>query len=262
MRPDPFTAFAAALVDPARAVPPGLIGRDHRPAGRRFAVYRNNVVVSLIDALAARFPVVAALVGAEFFRAAAGVFVRAAPPETPLLYAYGDGFADFLAGFAPAADIAYLADVARLEWAIGAAGTAADAAPLGRAALAGLSADAVAALRLDPHPSVRLVTSPWPILALWRAHQPGAAMPAIWPEGGESVLVLRDPTDRIVTVALDPGAARCLAGLLDGAAFGVAATLALAEAAPGAPCFDPGSFLLSLIDLDAVIGVTPGDPTP
>ncbi|MBP0650496.1 putative DNA-binding domain-containing protein, partial [Mycobacterium tuberculosis] len=69
MPPEIQAAIAAALVAPDRPVPAGLEGRDGRPAGRRFAVYRNNVVVSLIDALAARFPVVAMLVGDAFFRA-------------------------------------------------------------------------------------------------------------------------------------------------------------------------------------------------
>lgn len=252
MRPEHHAAFAAALLDPDSAVPAGLVGRD---ITRRFAVYRNNVVVGLVDALAARFPVVAALVGDDFFRAMAAVFARAEPPRSALLFRYGDGFADFLDRFPPAAEIGYLADVARLEWAMGEAAVAADAAVLGRADLAGLAPEALLGARIDPHPSLRCVASPWPILSLWRAHQPGATPPDVWPESGETVAVLRDRADRITSIALDAGEAACLDALRAGQNFAAAAEAGLAAA----PDFDPGPFLLTLIDLDAIVGVTPGD---
>jgi hypothetical protein len=59
---------------------------------RRFAVYRNNVQHGLTRALAARFPVVEALVGAEFFTAMARVFAAEAPPRDPVLLRWGDAF--------------------------------------------------------------------------------------------------------------------------------------------------------------------------
>lgn len=258
MRPERADAFAAALLDPDQPAPTGLLGRDGRAAGRRFAVYRNNVVVGLVDALAARFPVVAALVGDDFFRAMAAVFARAEPPRSPLLFRYGDGFPAFIEDFPPAAAIGYLADVARLEWAMGEAAVAADAPALGRGDLAALSPEVLLTAPLALHPSLRCVASPWPILALWRAHLPGARPPEVWPEGGETVLVLRDRGDRIVTVALNAGEAACLDGLRAGASFGAAAEAGLAVAAD----FDAGGFLLTLVDFDAVVGVRAGDFTP
>ena len=75
------SAFADALLDPARPCPPGLRTWNGSDPARRLAVYRNNVVSSLIDALADTFPVVQRLVGTEFFRAMAGVF---APPAQRL----------------------------------------------------------------------------------------------------------------------------------------------------------------------------------
>jgi hypothetical protein len=72
-----------------------LIAWNGSDPARRFAVYRNNVVVSLIDALADTFPVTQELVGEDFFRAMAGVFVRHAPPTSALLAEYGEGFSGF-----------------------------------------------------------------------------------------------------------------------------------------------------------------------
>ncbi|MEZ5722575.1 MAG: DNA-binding domain-containing protein [Paracoccaceae bacterium] len=69
-----------------------MVDAAGRAAGKRFDVYRNNVVVSLSEALATGFPVVRKLVGEAFFSAMAGVFVRAHPPRSPVLTMYGEGF--------------------------------------------------------------------------------------------------------------------------------------------------------------------------
>ena len=77
--------FAAALLDPAAPCPPGLVTWNGSDAAQRFGVYRNNVTVSLIEALADTFPVVQQLVGQAFFHAMAGEFVRRSPPVSPIL---------------------------------------------------------------------------------------------------------------------------------------------------------------------------------
>ena len=109
--------FSKALLEPSQPTPQGVIRPDGKPAGKRFDVYRNNVVVSLIGALGDGYPAVRKTVGEKFFDAVASVYVRSHPPKTPLMIFYGDSFADFLDRFEPAQQIPYLADVARLEWA-------------------------------------------------------------------------------------------------------------------------------------------------
>ena len=89
--------FAGALLDPAAAVPMGIIGPDGLPTSRRFAVYRNNVVISLIEALQANFPAIRRLVGEEFFHGMAREFIIREPPSSPILLEYGAGFPDFVA---------------------------------------------------------------------------------------------------------------------------------------------------------------------
>jgi len=108
-------AFASALLDPARPVPSGLATWNGSDPVARFAVYRNNVVVSLVAALADTFPVVRELVGEEFFTAMARLYVAEQPPLSPVLAHYGDGFADWVVQFEPAAAVPCLADMARLE---------------------------------------------------------------------------------------------------------------------------------------------------
>lgn len=58
-------SFAPALLDPARSTPDGVTGPNGKAAGRRYDVYRNNVTVSLIDALAAIYPAVQRITGAD-----------------------------------------------------------------------------------------------------------------------------------------------------------------------------------------------------
>ena len=82
-----------------RPVPAAFKGAAQGRAERRFAVHRNTVAASLIEALQARFPVVQRLVGEDFFRAMARAFVALEPPSSPLLFLYGESFAAFIARF-------------------------------------------------------------------------------------------------------------------------------------------------------------------
>src|SRR5262245_24680154 len=112
----PFQSmFADALLDPEQPPPAGLGAPASVDPRRRFAVHRNNMVAGLVQALAARFPAVEKIVGAEFFNGMARAFVLAHPPRSPLLAHYGDVFPDFIDAFAPAGEVAYLGDVARIE---------------------------------------------------------------------------------------------------------------------------------------------------
>lgn len=151
--------FAAGLTAPDRHLPDGLAG----PAERRFAVYRNNVAVGLIRALETRFPAVRALVGEEFFCAAARDFIRRHPPASPLLTQFGDPLPGFLAGFGPAAELPYLADIARIEAARTRAYHAADLPRLDGGAFAALPPGALERLCVRLHPAVTVIRSPHPV---------------------------------------------------------------------------------------------------
>jgi hypothetical protein len=157
--------FATAVLDADAAVPGGLAGKSLASLTRRFGVYRNNVYASLIEVLQGRFPVTARLVGDEFFRAMARLYVEQAPPCSPVLLHYGAGFPEFVASFAPAEGVPYLADMAALEWARSAAYHAADAVPMPVEALAP-AVEHAAHVRLLLHPSLHLVSSAYPIVTI------------------------------------------------------------------------------------------------
>src|SRR5665213_1812162 len=84
--------FAAAMLDPGLPVPAGVVDPDGRVCPKRFGVYRNNVITGLIEALQDSFPAVCRLVGEEYFRAMARLYVTARPPRSPVLLQYGADF--------------------------------------------------------------------------------------------------------------------------------------------------------------------------
>ncbi|MET5013467.1 DNA-binding domain-containing protein, partial [Burkholderia pseudomallei] len=64
-------AFAPGLTHPSIGAPDDAIAPGHKRVARRYDVYRNNVTVSLIEALASIYPAVQRIVCVEFFRAMA-----------------------------------------------------------------------------------------------------------------------------------------------------------------------------------------------
>jgi hypothetical protein len=192
--------FASALLDAERPTPPEVAA-----AGRRFAVYRNNVRVSLTDALVARFPLCHTLVGDAFFRAMAARFIELCPPRSPILSVWGDELPEFIELFPPASGLPYLADCARLEVARTEAYHAADVTPLAPAALAAVAPEEWGDARLTLHPSVRVIASWHPVGSIWRMHVEAADPPQDWP--AEDVLVARPFSDVVVSVLPRGGAA-------------------------------------------------------
>lgn len=168
---DTQTAFAAALRDPALAVPDAVGPRERSVPQARFNVYRNNTAVSLGEAIGDTFPVVRELVGDAFFDAMARTYVDQNVPASPVLIDYGDTFPEFIDGFEQAASLPFLADVARVEWAWLQAYHAADRTPLNAEALQTIPPDSLGQVRLELHPSLHLLRSQWPAISIWSAHQ-------------------------------------------------------------------------------------------
>jgi hypothetical protein len=197
-------AFVRALLaeDPLAGVPPALARLAAQPG---FAVYRNTVLKGCIDALQANFPAVVRLVGEEWFRAAAAVYARQQLPTQPTLLSYGAGFAGFLASFAPAAELPYLPDVARLDRFWSEAHVARDEPPLRPSAIAQADLERVI---LRPHAAARWA---WfeqlPIFTIWQRNRDAAfdhdaAPEMVW--RSEGALITR-PGEAVQSVALDAG---------------------------------------------------------
>lgn len=234
--------FIAGVLDPERPAPQGLVDGQGRAAGKRFDVYRNNVASSLTDALEQAFPVILKLVGTDFFRALAGVYLRAHPPSSPLIMHYGAEMPGFLEQFPPVQTLPYLPDIARLEGAIRTAYHAADATPVPATALGEIDPERLGDVILRFAPATQIITSPFPIHGIWRANsEPGAPPPT---SEAQSVLITRPDMDPSVTLIPAP-ALPVLNALLAGTALGPAFDL-------GGEGFDPAALLGQLLGQGAI----------
>ena len=220
--------FAPALLDPDRPVPSLVSGPNGKSARKRYAVYRNNVTVSLIDALADVFPSTMRITGTDFFRAMARFHMRAAPPSSPLLFEYGHDFPDFIERYEYAKPVPWLADVARIERAWLDAYHAADAEPLAPQALGSVPANRLADTVLAPHPATRIVRSRFPATSIFVANRNDGPVGPIEVAGPEDALVTR-PHLEVMVRLLPPGGAVFLMRLIVGEPLGIAAAAALAD---------------------------------
>jgi hypothetical protein len=234
--------FAAALFDPDRALPDGLSAWNGSDPARRFAVYRNNVLSSLVSALAAKFPITAELVGTEFFNAMAAVFVREAPPQSRLLARYGEDFATFIDAFEPVASISYLGDVARFEAARLAVYRATDEAPLSANAFTVMAEADLAALRFRFLPACAILRSRFAVFSLFAAHRGDLDIGSVDPFRSEALLLTR-PHDEVIVTALESDQALFLDMLSHGATLGEA----LQSALDVSPAFNLTAALTALI---------------
>jgi len=243
--------FAAALIAPAVPaggaldVPPEIARLVAQPG---FAVYRNTVLKGCIDALQANYPAVSRLVGDEWFRAAAMIYAPANLPREPSLLGYGSDFPIYLATFEPAAELPYLAGVARLDRFWTEAHVARDEPPVAAAAVAEFAAPALARVVLHPHASARWA---WfddaPVATIWgRNRTPESIVSdaaSLAPDlewAAEGVLITRPRGAVLWTPLGKPGCA-----FLDACAAGGT----LAAAATAALYADPQADLAALMAL-------------
>jgi hypothetical protein len=152
------------------------------------------------------------------------VFAREHPPRTSWLDEFGTGFADFLATFAPAASLAYLPDVARLEWAVGRALHARDCEPIDVNALTAVDPTQHPYVCFVAEPSISLLRTDHPADAIWRAVLEGgdAELAAIDLADGPVRLLIQRVATGIEVIRLDEPSWSISAALFGGQPLGVA----------------------------------------
>jgi len=194
-------ALYRSIVEHDEAEAAASIVVDGIDPAARLGIYRNTFASVLTNALRLSYPAVLRLVAAECFEGAARLFMEEQPPQSANLDDYGAAFPEFLSRFEPVSALAYLLDVARLEWAVSRALHAPDAPPLDLGRLAALTEDEQAHVCFTPHPSAGLVRADHPADSIWRAvlAQDEAALAAIDPSS-EPVWLLVHRTERGVEV--------------------------------------------------------------
>ncbi len=210
-------SFAASLRDPRAAcvvTPPANL-----------AIYRNNAESAFRGALEISFPVLRRRVGDEYFRQLTVQYRQDFPSRSGDLHWAGRSFAEFLTRQLSVGDYAWLTDLARLEWACEEAAIVTDLPAAGPEVLAAFAPDELERVRFELQPSLRLVSSPFPIFSVWKANQTENASPVDQSKGGEAVLV-RARHDAIEVQALAPDLFSHLYATVLGATLGEAMTTA------------------------------------
>ena len=243
--------LAARLLDPSAGALPDVTGARGCSAANRLDIYRNNVVVSLIGALAAIYPAIKEILGDDLFRALARDHVRSTPPATPLLFEYGRDFPGFLDEHAAFHGHPWLGDVARLERAWLDAYHAADAAPLSPAVLAGVPAERLMELRFVAHPAASILESPFPALGIFvAAREERGSIPGDL-SVAEDALITR-PLFEVEVRHLPAGGLVFLRNLLAGNTLGYAARQAFAASAD----FDLTAAIAGLLEAGVFTRIT------
>jgi len=256
-----------ALHELQAAMSRAILTGDARPIGRhievigadpsnRLSIYRNNTFVSLTDALMATFPAVVRIVDERFFRYMAHTFIAARPPREPILSNYGAELVSFVGSFEPCRSLPYLSDLARLEWAINEAGLESIEPELPVAALAQIAPDVLAAGSVRLQPSLRLIVSRWPVLAIWQANQPKSTTEQPTLERSATRVLIRRKGNGVAMDLHTAARARLLHSLRQGAAVEVAMMAAVIRD----PHFSITGELLSFFAEDLVTGLTAAEP--
>lgn len=252
-----------ALLRDAR---PGVVAGWMRDTPERFrrglAAYQANAGALAERALAGAYPVLQQLIGADSFATMARVYWHRQPPLRGDLAQWGDALAAFVADSESLADEPCLPDVARLEWALHRAESAADA-PEVPAGLDRLAQGDPSALVLRFAPGLALIRSAHPIVAIWRAHRrsegaddPFAPVREAYARGadaaGEVALVRRDGL-RPEAERLDDADAGFTEALLEGTSLG----MVLSETAPS---FDFQAWLVRALRERWLAAIEPAAP--
>lgn len=179
-------------------------------SAQRMRVHQNNYRQTLTSALLAIFPVAQVFVGEAFMKGVASKFTATEPPGVPMLSAYGATFADFLDAFPPVAQVPYLPDIIRLEWAVH------------ELQVSHEQAVDDGSLRLSPN--ARVIDSRYPVLSLWMAGtgqippeavnmKAGGQCAAAVLTGGEVRIMALDGAEKAQLAALEVGEAAITADI-------------------------------------------------
>ncbi|PHS26999.1 MAG: hypothetical protein COA84_04935 [Robiginitomaculum sp.] len=189
---DFYENFAAVL----RGEEPGNMSKwlkDERHEAR-FGIHQGNFRMTATRAMQGIYKAVSRLVGDEYFEALIAEFIKDTPPVSSSLTHYGEGFADFLRGFAPVKkDLPWLPPVARLDWAWFCAYGAANKKALTASDLQNVAPETLPARAPGLHGSATLLRFSVPAYSIWRTNIEDDAVQSIdLGKGGEWALVWRE----------------------------------------------------------------------
>ncbi len=197
----------------------------HRAGDPLLAIYRNTSFKGAIDALADNYPTVVMIMGESTFVALATDFVTDLPPDSPVLAAYGAGFADWLEAQPIAQALPYLSGVAQIDRLRTESHLAAEGDVLDPADLAAVSAEQWSNSAALLHPATRFGWFTVPAPSIWLAHLDSRTA-EIAPEWRAEGVLMTRCDGAVIAQCIGAAGHRILFGLRLGETIGQAATAA------------------------------------
>ncbi len=144
-----------------------LIRAGNFNSERRLQIYRNNIRSTLTESLQAIFSVTEAIVGSDYFKFLAHQYSIEFPPAQGSIHQFGDQFPKYVRTFEGLENIAYLTDIALIDWACHTACHASSVPSVGVDCLAQFTPDEYEKLLFHIHPSVTFLSSSSPVFDIW-----------------------------------------------------------------------------------------------
>lgn len=197
-------------------------------AQARLDIYRRRHRESFRRHLRGRYPTLEWLLGTDQLVRLADATLRDAPPRTPSMADYGAELVDTLltegAALPP-----YIAEVARVDWALGCLSVATDRPAIAIAALAAVDAAELDRVSLALQPGLAHVAAHWPVDELVEIRLAGQAPDVLQFDARDTWLELTGARGRFSLRRLTPGDFTFRAALARGQSLGSAAEAALAR---------------------------------
>lgn len=244
--------FLAALYDAEESGPVAAIAGNGLTPEARLRIYRNSCNEIQTAALRITYPAVLALVGGDFFDQTARGYRRAYPSTSGNLQEFGAAFGEYLETLTACRSLAYLPDVARLEWLRQQTVLASGSQPIAPDALVESLDTSGGPQRIVLHPSLHLLDSRYPVFTIWHyALQPTSERLVLDGEG-ESVVLWREDGE-VAMATLDPASFAFIAAF--------AHDYSLDDAQAAAMAVDPDFALVecveSLLQRRLITGIKP-----
>jgi hypothetical protein len=194
-------AGAAQTDDRATALADSIVDDGLAPAAR-MRVYRNNVRAMFEGALARTYPVIRQQIGEDHFARLVAEYRLDHPSRSGDLHWTGEHFPRWIGTRMAGSDHAWLADLARLEWACEEALVSEwlPAAPAD--SLAHVPPEELAGTLLALQPGLRMVDSAFAIWSVWQANQPGATGDRLDPSLGPEYVAVIPESDGLALHSL------------------------------------------------------------
>ena len=223
-------------------------------AERGVAIYMEGYRARLMEVLELDYPQLRTLLGAQEFAVLAQRYLQSQLSRTRSIRWFGQHFADFLARHPIDAAQPWLRDIARVEWALGEAFDAPDAAAVDRSRLTRVPPSAWSALRFTIHPAVRTLRLSWNTRALIAATTEG--LPAPPPHAELNHILIWRHGLSVRHKSIDPEYRMALELLIDGASFGELCTLLAATHSATQTAARATELLTNWLDLGLICDFT------